>query len=758
MRLASQRSAHTRRRTFVAAFLAAITFASLVFAAPPLSATSPTANLPRGSEVTGEDIDLVFLLVAERLPLDGERNDWLRQTSEGAALEELVRILANLTDFDAILDAPTNDEFIDALYVHAFGREADAGGREYWLGRLASDLSRETVVLALALSDEFGELMEPVSPPADGDPDPLPVPEPIDAAFELNILHINDHHSHLQADDIDLPLGGFEEVNVDLGGFGRVAGLIKDLEGDHPNTVKIHAGDAMSGTLFFSLFKGEADAAVMNETCFDVFAVGNHEFDEGDQGLDDFLDYLNDDPCGTVTLGANVVPAIGTPLAPVTTTDYIQPFTVKEFNGVQVGFVGLVIAQKTQVSSSPLPTTEFLDEVTTAQKYVDQLTAEGIDNIVLVTHYQYENDLALASQVTGVDVIIGGDSHSLLGDEFTQYGFTPDGPYPTSTTDPAGNPVCIATAWQYSNVVGELMVGFDEDGTVVGCQGTPHLLLGDNFSVDDVALEGDDLAAVLAEVEASPVLNVVTPDPATEAIIDGFAAEVEVLQQAVVGTATSDLCLARVPNDTRTSIPTCAGNTPNGGDIQQLVTEAFLARAFRADIALQNSGGVRVDIPAGPVTVADVYTLLPFANTMVEMDLTGAEIQATLEEGISNWLDNDGSSGAYPYASGLRFDVDLSQPTGSRFSNLEYNARGTDTWVPLDPSATYVVVTNSFMASGGDGYETMGAKFAAGDFVDTFLDYAQTFIDYIEEDAGGIIEPVSIDRYSTQNFVPLPEG
>lgn len=114
-------------------------------------------------------------------------------------------------------------------------------------------------------------------------------------SLDLKIVHINDHHSHLNADTgVDLMLGG-EKTRVAVGGFPSVVAEIKELTNTDQPVVKIHAGDAMTGDLFYTLFQGEADAALMNEACFDVFTLGNHEFDDGDAGLVQFLDWLKAD-------------------------------------------------------------------------------------------------------------------------------------------------------------------------------------------------------------------------------------------------------------------------------------------------------------------------------------------------------------------------------------------------------------------------------------------------------------------------------
>lgn len=333
---------------------------------------------------------------------------------------------------------------------------------------------------------------------------------------------------------------------------------IKDLESRLDNVVKLHAGDAITGTLYYTLFRGEADADLMNTVCFDVFALGNHEFDDSDSTLVEFLDFLAADPdCEMTAISANVAPEIGTPLVPTSPTDYIQPYAIKEFQGQKVAFIGITVAGKTQNSSQPLPTTQFLDEVETTQRYVDELRGMGIDNIVLVTHYGYQNDIALAQAVTGVDAIIGGDSHTLLGD-LGKYGLPSAGAYPTMTTNADGDPVCVAQAWQYSWVVGELSVTFQK-GKAASCGGTPHLLLGDRFTRGSAAslqiIEGAERDQILSIIETAPQLSIVTPDPEAQAILDGYAADVEKLSKQVIGAAGEVLCERRVPTSPRGGAP-----------------------------------------------------------------------------------------------------------------------------------------------------------------------------------------------------------
>src|SRR6478736_1243994 len=130
--------------------------------------------------------------------------------------------------------------------------------------------------------------------------------------MELTILHINDHHSNLDSKKKDLKLknaaGTPVTANVDVGGFPRVTGAIHALSAQSANVLKLHAGDANTGTLYFNRAgeAGEADAAMMNTVCFDAMTLGNHEFDKGDTGLKRFIDLLHAGTCQTPVLSANV--------------------------------------------------------------------------------------------------------------------------------------------------------------------------------------------------------------------------------------------------------------------------------------------------------------------------------------------------------------------------------------------------------------------------------------------------------------------
>lgn len=573
----------------------------------------------------------------------------------------------------------------------------------------------------------------------------------------LNIAHINDNHSNLEAfAGTELMLDG-QPTKVELGGFPRITSLFAEAQEQKENLLKLHAGDAITGTLYYTFYEGAADAELMNTVCFDAFTLGNHEFDGGDEGLVTFLDYLDNGVCQTQALAANVKPQIGTPLAPVAQDDYIKPYIVKEVDGISVAIVGIDVAGKTQNSSRPLPTTVFEEEVTAAQTAIDELQAEGIEHIVLLTHQGYENDKAMAAQLSGVDVIIGGDSHSLLGD-FANVGFTASGPYPTVTTNLDGDTVCIGQAWEYSKVFGLMTVNFAANGTVASCEGQASLVIGDTFSRiqdgTDVALNDTETADLLALLEEVPEVLVVQPDQNAQTILNGYKGEIDVKKAEQIGVALDSFCLVRVPgeaNNRSAGTPGCddANLQAKGSDAAQLVAEAFLAASRRGDFSLQNAGGVRVPLPAGEVTFNTAATMLPFTNVLVELDITGAEVVSALEDAVNNHMELGGSDGGHPYAAGLRWDLDMSQPKGSRFSNLEVRSGGT--WVALEPAQTYVMVTNDFIAEGRDGYDTLGLVTADGRNVNTYLLYTQSLVDYLSQ-AGTVQLPLRGD-YSHQQVI-----
>lgn len=618
--------------------------------------------------------------------------------------------------------------------------------------------------------------------------------------LELNILHINDHHSHLDEDKDGFALKanigqGDEDFNAAKGGFARVTALINQIAAEKKNIFKMHAGDATTGDLYYNLTDGKADADAMNTVCFDTFTPGNHEFDAKDDGLKKFIDFLDQGVCKDKTkiLTANVTFGASSPLYK---TNRIQKSQVFEKDGVKFAIIGLTVAKKTKNSSQPNADTLFADEIVTAQKEIDQYKAQGIKNIILQTHVGYDLDQQLAQSLTDVDVIIGGDSHTLLGpDSLKKYNMTPEGAYPTQLKNKDGNLVCVAQAWQYSYIVGELNVKFDKDGKIVSCAGTPHLLLGDDikrtadikkYNADLIKFNADkspaqqkkynrndipnisaaEKAIILNQIKADEVpFNFIQPDAKTLNVIQPYQTQKQKFAEEVVGQATDNLCSRRVPGTQRDVGRSSLGDVCNknshvdqhGGDIQQIIAEAFLQQGktfFNADISFQNGGGVREDVALGDVSVGKIYNVLPFKNTLLRLDMTGAEVKATLEDAIDGVIAQN-NTGSYPYTGGLRWNVDFTQNKGQRLSQIQVR-NATGQYENLDLNKTYKVITIDFLANGGDYYTTL--KTITGERrVNVGLDYAEAFLKYAQALPGQIgqkkINKLATTEYSTQLFI-----
>lgn len=594
--------------------------------------------------------------------------------------------------------------------------------------------------------------------------------------LELTILHINDHHSTLESrtKTLKLSAGGASTVDVavDAGGFPRVTAAISELAAQSAHVLKLHAGDALTGTLYFNRAgaDGEADAALMNTVCFDAFTLGNHEFDKGDTGLKGFLDLLRKGTCKTPVLSANVQFGAGSALNPTRAAGYVSPSTVVERDGQKIGIVGLTIAQKTKASSSPDADTNFQDETAAAQREIDALRARNVNKIILLSHIGYEYDKQVAARLSGVDVVVGGDSHTLLGpNTLSSSGVgSPAGAYPTRITDKDGKPVCVVQAWEYAQVVGELKVSFNAQGEVTQCTGTPHVLIGDSFTLGGKAATDAEKAAIKASAAATGVLRITTPSAPATTALQPFKDRVAVFNKTQVAVVPQELCSRRVPGgvgsvDYSRSSAACNAEGSvdvRGGDIQQLVAQAYLEVANEkyggADITLQSGGGVRIPLQ-GTVTAAQVIQVLPFGNMLFRLDITGQEVKGMLEDGLEAVYGAGGSTGPYPYTGGLRYDVNTKAAFGSRVGNIEVRNPATGAWGALDTAKTYKLFVLSFNATGGDGYKTLAAVPAARRLDIGVLD-ADVFLSYIDKQAKDtatglpLLKRLPVELYSTRSF------
>ncbi len=521
--------------------------------------------------------------------------------------------------------------------------------------------------------------------------------------FKTTIIHINDHHSHIDDEKMSLKIDG-ETVDVDIGGFARVVSKIKELQSSSVNPITLHAGDALQGTMYYTVFKGEVDAKLMNLIAWDAFELGNHEFDDGDEELHKFLKSLN-----TSILASNIKANQKSPLY-----NDLKPYKIITKDNQKIAIIGIDVAYKTKYSSRPSENVEFFDEIQSVNKHIKELKAEGINKFIVLSHFGFENDLKLASQIEGVDVIIGGDSHTLMGD-FNMVGLKSTAKnYPTIVKSKDNKKVCIAQAWQYSYLVGSLDVEFDKYGDVTKCSGEPILLV-------DSSTQNKNL---LNTVKSNPQLELVDEDKKALEIIEGYKSKLDKKQKEIVGLNKKYIGHNRIPCDKSDGI----SSLDYGSEIAPLLAKAFYLKSNNASFAIQNAGGVRSGLKSGNITIEDVYKLLPFSNTLIEFKMSGKDVKELLEDAFSSTFDKS-SSGAFVYGYGIRYDVDSKQSKGNRVSNIEVLDKTTDKFEPIDFDKKYIVVTNSYIADGKDGYE----KFATiKDKIDTYYDYAMSFVDLVK--------------------------
>ena len=534
---------------------------------------------------------------------------------------------------------------------------------------------------------------------------------------------------------------------MQIGGYARMVNQLKKLKAKKPNSLILNAGDTFQGTLFYSLFKGKADAKALNLISWDAYALGNHEFDDGDKALADFLDLLDDD---ITMLAANVVPDKGNILE-----GKWSPYVIKTVGKEKIGIIGIDIVGKTIKSSNPSDEIKFSDETKTAQKYINELKALGINKIIVLSHQGYKNDLKMAAALSGVDIIVGGDSHSLLGD-FSNLGLkSTSNDYPTLVTSKDNKQVCVVQAWEYAHLLGDLDVVFDKAGDVLYCTGQPKILAGDVFKRKNkdgkkVEVSEDEKRKILKILTAASNIDIVEENKEALKIVKEYEDKVNEKKTIVIGSAGEEIGHSRIPGDTYDKRNTL----PLGSDIAAIVAKSFYDLSKLADACIQNAGGVRTPIMKGDISMGDAYSLLPFSNTLFEIQMTGSEIKQVLEDAIAN-VKTGGSTGSFPYSYALKYDVDMSKDINNTVSNLEILNRKTQIWGELIKDKMYTIVTNSYTAGGKDGYTTFKTvQDKRGKGVDTYLDYALSFVKYVEHKKANNEEVMILpkDLHSIKSF------
>ena len=506
-----------------------------------------------------------------------------------------------------------------------------------------------------------------------------------DDSYSLTIMHTNDVHSH-------------HEPQLDgHGGAARQATVVQQIRAEVDNHLLLDGGDRFTKvfirslfrkTLFHIQYRGQANVQIMNAIGYDAMVLGNREFDDGSEILANFISGLN-----FPALGANVDFSEDPLLAGL-----VDPSIIREVGGESIGIIGLIIPPETTIlSPSKAPVFER-DLIGVAQQQVDAMTAAGVNKIILLTHIGYSADLKLAQAVSGVDVVIGGDSHALLSNTYAGA----RGEYPTVLKSPSGEPVLVAQAGASNVYLGRLDVEFDGDGLLTDWDGDTILLS-----------------------------RYISPDPEVADLIADLAEPLAALHLQPVGEAAMDLTGAS-PRLCR--IEECL--------LGNLIADAILEETG-ADIALQNSGSIRANIDAGEITLSEMLTTLRFDHLISAFELSGADVLAALENSVSLiQLDEDnnpmvdGASGRFMQVAGLRYVFDAAQEVGSRIVSAEVMQDGE--YAAIDPAAIYSIATNDFIRAGGDGYSVL-----ADNAIDPY-DYGSP-LDQVVADYIAANSPISVE-------------
>ncbi|MEP5759349.1 MAG: 5'-nucleotidase C-terminal domain-containing protein [Litoreibacter sp.] len=439
------------------------------------------------------------------------------------------------------------------------------------------------------------------------------------ADYTLHILHINDLHSRIE------PINRFDSTcNAEdnaagecFGGVARVITKINELreELSDENVIVLDAGDQYQGSLMYTTYKGDVEAEFAEMIGFDAMAVGNHEFDDGDEGLRKLTDNVSFPIIsGNIDVsGSNVL------------AGQVDDHVILEVGGQKIGIVS-ALAVDTVETSSPLASVVFTDEADSLSADVAALEAKGVDKIIALTHVGASRDMAIAEKVAGLDAVVGGHSHTLFSN-------TEDGAmaYPTMV----GN-VPVVQAYAYSKYVGHLTLKFDDNGNVTSAT-------GDTILLDASVAEDEAVVARVAEL----------------------AGPIEEMKTRVVGESSNAI-------DGDRSV--CrAMECPMGN----LVADAMLDRVKDQgiQIAIQNGGGLRASIDSGEITMGEVLTVLPFQNTLSTFEVTGEVIVAALENGVGEIEDG---AGRFPQVAGMSYTIDAAAEPGSRISDVKVGGKPID--------------------------------------------------------------------------------
>ena len=480
-----------------------------------------------------------------------------------------------------------------------------------------------------------------------------------DLAGKTVILHSNDVHGAID-------------------GYAYIAGIKEQYEAAGANVIVVDAGDFSQGTVYVSLSKGADAITMMNAVGYDVITLGNHEFDYGYAQIASNLNkFLGKVVCADVLQDGKSI---------------YDGHTIIEKDGVKIGFFGLETPEASTKANPALikglvfPAGKEMYKI--AQDEVDALKSEGADIIICLAHLGVDNESEpnrsydLYKNVTGIDFIIDGHSHSVM----------------TKGTD--GQPI-QSTGTAFANV-----------GLIEIDNAEKKITANSLIAIDDKTPKDEAVAALAKKIKAGIDAAYGEVFAKTEVELNGNRAPGNRTEETNLGDLITDSMLWKIKQDA-----------------------SDLNIAEENIVAITNGGGIRATIKKGNITKKDVNTVLPFGNTVAVVYVTGAELLEALE---ASTYSTPGEIGGFPQVAGIKFTIDTTKEfdkgdlyPGSTYHQPKSIQRVTIQEIngkPFDPKATYAVVTNNFLAAGGDTYYAFAS--ASSQF-DTGLPLDEVLMEYI---------------------------
>ncbi len=454
----------------------------------------------------------------------------------------------------------------------------------------------------------------------------------------LTILHTNDLHAHEDS---------FLENGRVLGGTARLTYLIRAIRARTPNVLTIDAGDIFQGTAYFKFYSGATEVAYLNNAGYDIYTIGNHEFDNGSDNLAKQLQSAK-----FSIISANIDASAKPELAKL-----IKPSTIRTIEGKKVGFVGAVTPdlEKISLTTGDVHIKESGEPTAWIKPIADEvanLKQQGVDKIILVTHCGVDRDKVLAENIPAVDAIIGGHSHTRLN-------------RPVVINHADGSTCTIVQTGCFGRTLGKLRLSFDNKGQVL----TP-LTKYNLISINEKIGESPDVKKYLAG-KSQPILA---------------------LRNNILGFALGNF-------DNRSQgLP---ADTAMGNLVADAVYE--LGSKYGATISFHNRGGIRGRIDQGPISLEKIEEVLPFNNAVVIATVSGGTIKNVIEHALSN-----NPSGKFLNVHGLKITYDPTKPSEQRVVSLLVEATPNN-WKPINLEKSYRVALNDYNFSGGEGFDFAGA-------------------------------------------------